>query len=432
MPEPHSMADSQRYPSIDALVDEHSELLKHYLAGQMAVAVPGAKSFVARAARTGSILWRTQERQAAQTRIDYWVTTLLQGFDIAFKDTLLAELNEGELAAARDSVAAAARKVSATLDEPHRKLLSKIIQRVAGVSPRGDFETKQASVSDLTKLGDAGSLIDELKRAGVIRVVHRGNPPEDVAEAMDPEVLKQWPEANAWLQQDRARSEQRQSFRIAAEQWKANPLDKSRLLSGALLEEARAYSDKSELEQEFLASSQAAEISRSNQRNRVLVGFVLLSLIAALTSFLAWRASVHESNRANLLLNLKRQITARNTPDLKPAFVCRGFFTQSGNGFYYYVSLQAAALQGTSSITYRVEFAAPSGAANAVNSEPLILVSTSPKDNEPPPEAVWNGYDRPSNVAALIEYRDLSRDPVIGGCQANINWQIRSSRSPAP
>src|SRR4051812_16759066 len=95
------MAAVERFSSIDELVREHTRLLKQYLSKEAADAVPKAKDFVARAVQTGSILSEIADRDAAQVRINYWSTTLLQGFGMYFEDTLLAGAVEHEIATIR-------------------------------------------------------------------------------------------------------------------------------------------------------------------------------------------------------------------------------------------------------------------------------------------------------------------------------------------
>ena len=424
------MAALPRFASIDELVEEHSAMLKRYVSGQFAEAIPKAKEFVARAVGTGSILRQTSDREAAQSRINYWSTTLLQDFEISFDDLLLAELDEKQLAAARAQWVAAARTMHEGLGEPDRKLFQTLIGRIAGYTESGKIVGKTAARTDLRKLGDVDPIIAQLKNAGIVRITVRRNPDEEIVEAADVETIRAWPEALKWLKDDLARNEKRQSVKVAAEQWIVHKRDPGGLLAGSLLAQAQSYTDLNDVEAEFVRASQASELSRLESESsrlksessrlksdKVKMGVIILLLIFACGAlFYAWKIADRQEKQAEQLLNYKRQMTAKASPAVSGTIQCTGSATRStvGESYWWYTtSVAGAVLTGASTVTYRVEF--------PIAKEPLVILTTYEEKETPPSVAVWTGIPVPSKIIALLEYLDPARPPVIGTC-GQINW----------
>lgn len=137
-----------------------------------------------------------------------------------------------------------------------------IFLRLARPSEGREITSNRVRRDSLYRGGPATDRIDRvLERLIDAHLVRRttGDRPEDEqVEVAHEALIRNWPRLVGWLDDARTRLRQHLRLTAAAEQWEAVGRDRSALLRGPLLEEARGFEDLNELEAAFIDASQQA------------------------------------------------------------------------------------------------------------------------------------------------------------------------------
>ncbi len=100
-------------------------------------------------------------------------------------------------------------------------------------------------------------VLDKLIQARLLHRTPGETNADDQIEVAHEALVRNWPTLIAWLEEERQHIRERNRLTTAAEQWQLRGRDPSALWRGALLEEAAHYTDRNELESEFIAAGQA-------------------------------------------------------------------------------------------------------------------------------------------------------------------------------
>lgn len=328
-------------PTLAALQAAHAALAGQAKAeGATLDHATAVQDFVARAVATGTVLDARDDRQAAQSLVNYWVSrsaseALKAGrpvpavCDPGF-DTLLPEFDPATL---RDAIAAADERLRQSEADPAlvRRLLLRLV-RMRPADPGFDpAPTSRANLRDLPNAdpGTVDRLVDDLAAAGVLRV-SPGPMPEAEQVGLRPAVLAtDWAplrEAQESRRQFRARTAEyaRQATpvtawgrgRSTAVDWLATTgrwvreatewvhqrfggRPELELLSAEEQDDAEEYHDLNEPEVKFLRASRSLQ-RRLMEANLALVWLALAVLAFALVGWVKsdWNARAARDNAA--------------------------------------------------------------------------------------------------------------------------------------
>jgi hypothetical protein len=258
------------YSSLDALRRVNDDLLAALPDGGTSVSAKaplpneaGVREFIRRTVATGVLLDTAADRRAAQGLIDYWASNYLLTFDdLGNRQTMSGRRNmalkpfDAELV---DSVAKRGEEAIAALNPKDRELARWILLRLFRL-PDGARVCVSSPVSreSLLSLGDhqhVNDLLAHLVEAGVIKITPGSD--GDLVEIRYEALERRWETLRNWI-------EARVKFRDAALYWLRSGKDPGALLGASLWEEAKAYGNLSEIEQDF--------VSQSRKRGRRLLG----------------------------------------------------------------------------------------------------------------------------------------------------------------
>jgi energy-coupling factor transporter ATP-binding protein EcfA2/cytochrome c-type biogenesis protein CcmH/NrfG len=166
------------------------------------------------------------------------------------------------LGGARRALALTADEFYEHLPEEKKVTAKRILLRM--VRPSGTSEVMSNRVKRSSLSFEAqhriDDVLDELHRAGLVRVTRGDTPGNDQIEVAHEALVRNWPLLVEWVEHDRVSMRQRLRLTAAAEQWYEHGKDEGGLLGGSLLAEALQYdaSELNELEREYVRASQEA------------------------------------------------------------------------------------------------------------------------------------------------------------------------------
>ncbi|WP_254513664.1 S1 family peptidase [Anatilimnocola floriformis] len=237
--------------------------------------------FLRRGVELGQLLDRAEDRDTAQSMLDYWASV---------RDTLNASAKELAAKSAsvqhailqpfkRELIEEAMKKGDRTLSNlgsEDSSLALRILMRLVRLDgPTRTFSSAPATLASVRSLSEAkevDKIVAQLKQTGVLRQFDDDQKQPSLQLASD-SLMRQWkPLADALAQRLR--------FRRAAEFWDSHDRDREALFAaGPLLEEALAYRDLGELEKEFAEASRARrDRSRQVQLSLLSIAVVVLGV----------------------------------------------------------------------------------------------------------------------------------------------------------
>jgi hypothetical protein len=256
------------------------------------------REFVRRAAATGAVLDARDDRAAAQSLINFWLARVSACAREARRDgrsgpvpdlgdTLLAEFDEGEVAAA--AAAADAWLAGATADE--RRLARRVLLRLVRLRPAGaEFDAVpvvRAAVYDQDPPEAVDAVLGKFEAAGVVRRKPGEVPGLDLFSLRSPGLMATWrPLTDAMAERTR--------FRDGVGAWDRSGRPPGVLADGEPLEDARRYHDRNPAEREYVTASlsdqtrrleAAAADHRWKRRWRVLAAFAAVGWVGAVVGW---------------------------------------------------------------------------------------------------------------------------------------------------
>ena len=174
----------------------------------------------------------------------------------------------------RASLVAQARQFYSELSA-HDKLIAQRIF-LALVDPSGEAGTNLLRVTrgELLRVGGSPeritAVLDQIEHKRLVRLVSGGVEGNEQYELVHDALTQDWPELVEWLDEKRFEHRQRLRLRAAAQQWQTTGHDASALWRGALLQDAKQYSNLNDLEQTFLTASVEAEEAQARAREIAL------------------------------------------------------------------------------------------------------------------------------------------------------------------
>ena len=154
-------------------------------------------------------------------------------------------------------------------------------------------------------------VLDKLIQVRLVRLTEGDTPDDAQVEVAHEALVRNWPRLVNWLEDERVNMRQRLRLTVVAEQWKAHGKDRSALLRGKLLKEARSYQDLDELETEFVQHCIRVEQKRRFFSFSVLVAFLSLT---GLSTFAWYEAKLAKQQELRALLQLQKPLTLAQDP----------------------------------------------------------------------------------------------------------------------
>jgi hypothetical protein len=286
------------FESLAEMQEQHSALVKEVGNEVLSPGNPEKIArFVARGVATGKILDDKDDRAAAQSLINFWVSRLSSAASDARRsaakgqvaaapasgpeidDTLLGEFDPSTITSATGH----ADRWLETLPAEDRALVRRIMLRLARLSGQGEaFEPVPATRASLEELDPSpervGRLIEGLAAAGVVRVTPGATPETDLI-SVRPDVMTQWEAFRRW-------TGERLSFRHAVIAWDRDGRSRDALLREEALEEARWYNDRNPLEREFIELSGREEILRARRVQEKSLQYLLAAVVLGICATL--------------------------------------------------------------------------------------------------------------------------------------------------
>jgi hypothetical protein len=162
----------------------------------------------------------------------------------------------------------------ATLSASAREALHRVLPAIVRLDPTDERLIVESRVPRAQFAGDSPSqaLIDAFVNAHLL-VADRAPDGTPVIGLAHEALLREWPPANEWIEQNRERLRLRAGIAAAAALWRDSLLSSDRLLAGTLLRDARGLLANSphmlgSAEQEFVELSQ--EKDRESRRRRIV------------------------------------------------------------------------------------------------------------------------------------------------------------------
>ncbi len=182
------------------------------------------------------------------------------------------------------AVARLAEDAFAQLDEAQQAVGRSVLMRLVGTGEGDAVERRRIELDDLGVATDedAARVVALLTDRRLLTV---GSGSVELAHEA---LLREWPRLRGWIEEDRDGLRVQRGLSIAAEEWQRVGRDEGSLLRGVRLAEAGEWRDErqprlSELEREFLATSEAArdrELLTRQRRTRLVLGAAGMLLLA--------------------------------------------------------------------------------------------------------------------------------------------------------
>ena len=229
-----------------------------------------------------ALLGEAAEHPACLPLLQY---TLQQLYDRRDPDGRLSFAAYGQIGGLTGAIASRAESVFRGLDSEAQSTLPMVLSKLVRIEASGDL----LSGRSVDRASIAGSAADRLIAALVdarllIASQWRGRPCLQLAHDA---LLREWPRAHAWAQQNRQLLSARERLQAAAERWQAQPRSDLLLPAGQPLEEALAVAQAMpdglrESERNYVQLSQQRELRLRRWRWAGLAA-LLLSVLASLT-----------------------------------------------------------------------------------------------------------------------------------------------------
>ncbi|MCA9980797.1 MAG: hypothetical protein KDD89_08190, partial [Anaerolineales bacterium] len=174
----------------------------------------------------------------------------------------------------RASLVAKARQFYADLSANDKLIAQRLL--MALVDPGNDMGVDLLRVTRDELLRAGGNreriepVLNKIVAYRLVRLIPGDAAGQEQYEIVHEALTQDWPELVEWLDEKRFEQRQRLRLRAAAQQWQTTGHDVSALWRGALLQEAKRYSDLNDLEQSFLDTSVEAEEARERAREVAL------------------------------------------------------------------------------------------------------------------------------------------------------------------
>jgi WD40 repeat protein len=166
-----------------------------------------------------------------------------------------------------------------------KKILLRLVRLDEWQQPTSHPVPLETLHTSFNALGVSREKVDDmLTRLEGARVIKRDN---DSVTLFHAALLKDWPRLAQWLQDESIR--ERLTLTAAAEQWEATGREAGALWWGRLLTKALNYRDLDKLEAEFIERSRQRRERRTNFRNALLTGVLILVLALSGLAFVGWR-----------------------------------------------------------------------------------------------------------------------------------------------
>lgn len=194
---------------------------------------------------------------------------------------LLDRLGDPRKAFEADAEARFARLLAAAPEHALRRVLLDLVR----IDARFDYHRQPCRLDQLLARDDveAGELVRRLAEQGFVRVID-----DELVELRGEAYLHHWPLLIGWIKSHRQPTAIfRDALRHTAELWAASERPNADLYGRVQLDEARKLDGLTELEKQFLASSEAAIEAEQHERERSLHRRVVVARLAVLGATLA-------------------------------------------------------------------------------------------------------------------------------------------------
>ena len=180
-----------------------------------------------------------------------------------------------ELGGGRQAIANSANACYIQLSLQDREIARQILLATIRPGPGLEVTRQRVRRISLYQLNDSterlNSVLDRLISARLLRLIQGESPDDDQLELTHEALVRSWPRFIGWLEEEHVIRRRRARLVEAAEEWAKRDHDPSMLWRGALLEEARDYAHKTELEETFLLASREAEEKIQEERAQAYI-----------------------------------------------------------------------------------------------------------------------------------------------------------------
>ena len=182
------------------------------------------------------------------------------------------------LGSASAALALSANHLLESLIPEERTTLRRILLRLVSPTDGLEVTSMRVPLAELFRSGEAHDrikrVLDKLVHARLVRLTQRANPDETQVEVAHEALIRNWPQLDSWITEERDDIRQRLRLKAAAEQWDATGQSDDALWRGTLLLQAESDVDLGNLERQFVEASQQAqnaeEAERESMRQREL------------------------------------------------------------------------------------------------------------------------------------------------------------------
>lgn len=175
----------------------------------------------------------------------------------------------------------------------------RILLRMVRLTEVMEVTSNRIRKQELYQAGEAKDRIDrvleKLIQERLVRFTGAKNLDDAQIEVAHEALIRNWPRLVSWLEEERNALRQRLRLTIAAEQWQAKGKDRSALLRGSLLDDARQYKNLSKIEEEFVKCSK--QVEKRLQRRRFSIITTVFIILSALNIFATSQARLAEKRR---------------------------------------------------------------------------------------------------------------------------------------
>ena len=168
-----------------------------------------------------------------------------------------------ELGGGRQAIANSANACYTQMVPQDRTIARQILLATIRPGPGLEVTRQRVRRISLYELNESterlNSVLDRLIGARLIRLIQGETADDDQVELTHEALVRSWPRFIGWLEEEHVIRRRRARLVEAAEEWAQRDHDPSMLWRGVLLEEARDYPNRNELEDAFLQASREAE-----------------------------------------------------------------------------------------------------------------------------------------------------------------------------
>ena len=229
----------------------------------------------------------------------------------------------------RGAVARLAERVYGEFSENQQALVRSIVVRLAGPGEGDSVVRRSVPLADFDLAADEqlAAVLDALAARRLLTVS------DGAVEVAHEALLREWPRARDWLQEDRDGLRLRAHLELASQEWEQAGRDPAELYRGARLAAASDWASQhsrelNDVERDFVADSQAEarrELNRQRRTNRrlrvLLAGALILVVLASTAGVVA--LGQRRSARRSAAVALARELGAEavSTPRIDEALL---------------------------------------------------------------------------------------------------------------